>query len=544
MNIKALLVDDEVNILKNLMIVIPWEDMQVEIVGTARNGAEALELVKQHNPDLILSDIRMPVMDGLEFLTELRKLGNTSEVLMLTGYQEFEYARIALQNRVRDYILKPINYDELEVTIRRVADNIRSSRKEKKMEERRIGKMISLAYEKMMFDVIMGFSSANSGYFLIDDDIQLDQLVYTMLLIDLDGYAQRTVTWTDNERKLWNFAVRNVLQDALQEDWLKYAVHQTREGEWCLVLQFYKDQYDVTEEAVARWADAIQRAVKAHVKMTVSVAWDSNPIPLAGLSAMYKRLQRMLLLHPCVEQHVSVMESTVAQQIDMGSEWQLVEEIVSGMKHNDRAKVDQGLNDLLNHLMVMSEQSIVRAEKFLHYIIIHLLREMRELELLSKQEEETVWKKLQYTVSLKDLLAVITDLLNKTKEHAMNKKSSEMLMIAAKDYIQRNLGSDIGKDEISDYLGISSSYFSLLFKNHFGETFVEYVTKQRMELAKSMLAVTDKSITQIGHMVGYTERRYFSKVFQKFTGMAPSEYRERELMQQSNNQHNFDVTLP
>lgn len=543
MNIKALLVDDEVNILKNLTIVIPWDEIQVELVGTARNGVEALEMVKEHNPDLILSDIRMPVMDGLEFIRELRKLGNTSEVLMLTGYQEFEYARVALQNRVRDYILKPINYDELEATLRRVADNIRSTRKEKKMEERRIGKMISLAYEKMMFDVIMGFSSANSGYFLIDDDIQVDQLVYTMMLIDLDGYAQRTVTWTDNERKLWNFAVRNVLQDALQEDWLKYAVHQTREGEWCLVLQFFKDQYDVSEEAVAKWADAIQRAVKQHVKMTVSIAWDSSPIPLSGLSSTYKRLQRMLLQHPSIEQHVSVKESTTEQQIDMGSEWQLVEEIVSGMKQNDRAKVDQGLHDLLKHLMAMSEHSIVRAEKFLHYIIIHLLREMRELELLNKQEEETVWNKLQYTVSLKDLLAVITDLLNQTKEHAMNKKSSEMLMIAAKDYIHRNLGSDIGKDEISDYLGISSSYFSLLFKNHFGETFVEYVTKQRMELAKSMLAVTDKSITQIGHVVGYTERRYFSKVFQKYTGMAPSEYRERELMQQTKEESKLDITL-
>lgn len=543
MNIKALLVDDEVNILKNLTIVIPWEEIQVELVGTARNGVEALEMVKEHNPDLILSDIRMPVMDGLEFLRELRKLGNTSEVLMLTGYQEFEYARVALQNRVRDYILKPINYDELEATLRRVADNIRSTRKEKKMEERRIGKMISLAYEKMMFDVIMGFSSANSGYFLIDDDIHVDQLVYTMLLIDLDGYAQRTVTWTENERKLWNFAVRNVLQDALQEDWVKYAVHQTREGEWCLVLQFYKDQYDVKEDAVAKWADAIQRAVKQHVKMTVSVAWDSSPIPLSGLSSTYKRLQRMLLQHPSIEQHVSVKESATEQQIDMGSEWQLVEEIVSGMKQNDRGKVDQGLHDLLKHLMAMSEHSIVRAEKFLHYIIIHLLREMRELELLNKQEEETVWNKLQYTVSLKDLLAVITDLLNQTKEHAMNKKSSEMLMISAKDYIHRNLGSDIGKDEISDYLGISSSYFSLLFKNHFGETFVEYVTKQRMELAKSMLAVTDKSITQIGHVVGYTERRYFSKVFQKYTGMAPSEYRERELMQQTKDESKLDTTL-
>ncbi len=80
---------------------------------------------------------------------------------------------------------------------------------------------------------------------------------------------------------------------------------------------------------------------------------------------------------------------------------------------------------------------------------------------------------------------------------------------------------------LADYLGISGSYFSLLFKQHVGETFVEYVTKQRMEIAKSLLALSDKSVTQIGQMVGYAERRYFTRVFSKYTCMLPSEFRER-----------------
>lgn len=529
MNVKAILVDDEVNILKNLKVVIPWTEMNVDVVGTAKNGQEALELVKEELPDLILCDIRMPVMDGMEFIGELRKQGFDSEVLMLTGYQEFEYARVALQNGVRDYILKPINYEELETTIRNVVEIIRSRKLEKTMAERRWGRVISLAYEKMMFDIIMGFSSGNSGYFMIDEEYQVDQLVYAVLLVDLDGYAQRTVSWSDNERKLWNFAVRNVLQEAITDDWLKYAVLQTREGEWCVLLQFDKSRYHAAKTEVEGWATTIQQVVKQHVKMTVSLAWDAGPVMMNDLAKTYKRLQRVLVQHPDVEQIVKVDASLKDRQVAMVSEWQLVEDILSGMKQNDKLKIEQGLQSLHSSLQQMAEQSIVRAEQFLHYMVIHLLREMRELELLTKEEEEHVWSKLQYALSIKELLAVITALLNQTKEHAMNKKSSEMLMISAKDYIQRNLGSDIGIDEIADYLGISCSYFSLLFKNNFGETFVEYVTKQRMEIAKSMLSVTDKSISQIGSLVGYVERRYFSKVFQKYTGMTPSEYREREV---------------
>jgi len=101
-------------------------------------------------------------------------------------------------------------------------------------------------------------------------------------------------------------------------------------------------------------------------------------------------------------------------------------------------------------------------------------------------------------------------------------------MLSAQSYIQHHLEADFGIDDVSHYLGISSSYFCFLFKNHFGETFVEYLTRHRMEIAKSLLASSEKSITQIGIQVGYHERRYFTKVFQKYTGMTPSEYRMQQ----------------
>ncbi|MCY9517354.1 response regulator transcription factor [Paenibacillus apiarius] len=534
MSVKALLIDDEIHILNNLKMVIPWEELAVEIVGMARNGAEGLDIVRQRDPDLILCDIRMPVMDGMEFLREVRKMGSEAEVMMLTGYQEFEYARIALQHGVRDYILKPINYEELEQTVRTIANLVRSRKQEKNRSERRWGKVISLAYEKMMFDVLMGFSAGTPPYVIADDGLQADQLDYALLLIDLDGYVQHTVSWSDNERKLWNFAVRNVLQDAISDERLEYAVLQMREGEWCVLMQYSKERCEVSQEDMARWARSFQRAVREHVKLTVSLAWDKGPIQLACLANTYKRLQRSLVLYPDDEQLVQVDEGSNARQAASVSEWQLVEDIVSGMKQNDKGKVEKSLQSLQSGLLLMPEQSVMRVEKFLHYVIIHLLREMRELELVSSQEEETMWNRLQHSVSVKDLNNLITQLINHTKEHAMNKKSSELLMISAKDYIHRNLSSDIGIDEISDYLGISCSYFSLLFKTHFGETFVEYVTKQRMNLAKSMLRMTDKSITQIGASVGYSERRYFSKVFQKYTGITPSEFREQPLSAEHN----------
>jgi len=532
MKLKAMLVDDEIHILNNLKMVLPWQEMDIEIVALARNGVEALEVVKQEQPDLILCDIRMPVMDGLNFLRELRKIDTECEVLMLTGYEEFEYARVALQHGVRDYISKPINYENLEEVVRRIADIIRTARLEKQMAERRWGKMIDLAYEKMMFDVLMGYSNGDANYFISHEDQRIEDLEYVVMIVDLDQYSEKSVTWNDNERKLWNFAVSNVLQDALKEFHLKYAALQTREGEWCLIIQFYHDSFHVSKEEIQKWAACLQKAVKENVKMTVSVGYDRGPILIRELALSYKHIQRYLLTNADPEQIISVGDSVPSQTEPTGSQWELIEEIVSGLRHGDRGKIEKSLHVLKTSLIVSTDNSIAQAEKFFYYIVIHLLREMREMDVLSAAEEEEVWAKFRYKVSLKELLIVITELVNRALDVTSSKKSSELLMISAKDYIQRNLGSDIGIDEIADHLGISCSYFSLLFKNYFGETFVEYLTKQRMELAKSLLVISDKSITQIGSLVGYMERRYFTKVFQKYTGMTPSDYRERKAEEQ------------
>lgn len=527
MDIKALLIDDEPLILNHLKNAIPWNELQIELVGTARNGMKGLELVMEFEPDIILCDIRMPLMDGLEFLQEIRKLGYETEVIMLTGYQEFEYARLALQHGVKDYILKPINYEELEASISKLADEVRSRRSEKRFAERQMKRMVGLAHEKMMFDVLMGFTADVPRYLAAEDE-RGAELRYALIVVDLDGYAQRTVSWTEQERKLWNFAVRNVLQEAIPGQELHYIAVQMRQGEWCVLLQFERARYAVTSEQMHEWARQIQHAVREHIKLTVSLSWDQGPVEIRALSQTYMKLQRGLMLYAGHEQLLPFTEEDLARDAASVSEWQLVEEITSGLKMYDKSKVEQGLERLKANLPHISEHSALGIEKFLQYGIIHLLREMRELDFMNSHEEGMMWQHLQHSHSVKDLLNVITKLESHIKELEINKKSSELLMISAGEYIQRNLSTDIGVDDIANHLNISSSYFSHLFKNHYGETFVEYLRKQRMELAKTMLRLTSRSVTEVGALVGYSDRRYFSKVFQRYTGVTPTEYREQE----------------
>jgi two-component system response regulator YesN len=526
MKLKAMLVDDELPILNNLNYVLPWENMNIEVVTLARNGSEAMEGVRMHHPDIILCDIRMPVMDGMTFLAEVRKIDSVCEILMLTGYQEFEYARTAIQFGVRDYILKPIDYEKLEQTIRKIADSLFAGRAERMKKATQWVKVAHLAYEKILYDVLMGLSAAGDHHLLLLDDVVQDDLKFTFLLVDIEGYSQSSLHWTDSERKLWNFAVGNVLKEALLPFELKYSALQIREGEWCVLIEHHHGDASDASLLAQAWLQTLQKAVSDNVKLSVSAGVYPGLVSFDGLSHAYKNMQRIMLQHAGSNRIFSVTEENLENQETNQSLWNVMEEIVSGLRQLERTKMEKALQNLQRCLAADDVQLPIKSGPFMNYVLIQLLREMREMDVVTSQQEEAVWKKLQFSMSMKDVMETIVHLTDHALETALGKKTSELLMISAREYIHRSLSSDIGVEEIADHLGISNSYFSLLFKAHFGETFVEYVTKQRMEQAKSLLRVSDNSITKICAMVGYAQRRYFTKVFQKYTGMTPSEYRE------------------
>ncbi|SFB33673.1 two-component system, response regulator YesN [Cohnella sp. OV330] len=526
MRLKALLVDDEINILKNLQAVIPWEELCVDVAGTAKNGEAALALAREHSPELILCDIRMPVMDGIQFLEELREMGSDAEVIMMTGYQDFSYVRSVIRYEVKDYILKPLDYDELGQTISRLADGIRERKAEQQSIQREWHQVFHLAYEKVLYDVLMEVGGGSAKPFLKQHELSGGDLSFAMLLVDVADYSQKERNWDDKERKLWNFAVHNVLQEYLSSLQIPYTVLQVRSGEWCvLVERMPAETFDRGQ--CEDWSRQLREAVERYLKIQIRVALHPAPVSLEKLARVYKNLQRSLSLNAGKEDAIVVPERTKEHSEHSQRLWDRIEEMVTGLKRCDRRKTEGALRELNESFRQLPDASYERVQPILHYLCLHLLREMRAMDVIQGEDETAFWKQLDRNPGIRETLAVINRLVDRSIENVMKKKTSDVLMLSARDFIERNLSSDLSIDAMADYLGISGSYFSLLFKQHFGETFVEYVTKQRMEMAKSMLAISDKSITAIGLMVGYAERRYFTRVFSKYTGLLPSEYREQ-----------------
>jgi len=276
------------------------------------------------------------------------------------------------------------------------------------------------------------------------------------------------------------------------------------------------------------WAEKLHYAVESYLKLKIRIALHPSEVSLQQLSRTYKSLQRSLNLSPAVNERVILSERIRAKSDTSQQLWDRIEEMVTGLKRCDRRLTEIALKELNDSFRLLPETSFERVAPIVHYLCIHLLREMRAMDVISREEELGIWSQIDQHHGIRETMLVINQLVDQSIESVMKKKTSDVLMLSARDYIERNLSAELSIDMLADYLGISGSYFSLLFKQSIGETFVEYVTKQRMEMAKSLLALSDKSVTQIGQMVGYMERRYFTRVFSKYTGMLPSEYRERQ----------------
>ncbi|WP_438449302.1 response regulator transcription factor [Gorillibacterium sp. sgz5001074] len=534
--LQALLVDDEVNLLRNLEGVLPWEELGIRIAGTAKNGVKALELAEAAVPDLVLCDIRMPVMDGLTFLRELRERGHECGVIMLTGFQEFEYARSALKYGAKDFILKPIDYEELQAVVARLAAEIRRKLRQEEEDSAIRRSMEALVRERVLLEALTDGAGAPE---LLPDAGGTGEERHILLVADLDGCAELSRAWSEEERRQRNQAVRQVLREALTRESgspAGQAVLQMRDGEWVVLIgggPVEPGDGDgmggEPEERLLERGRRLRQAVQAACGLTVSIAAYPEAVTLARLRPAYLAVQRLLYL-PEAAGDVAVLHPQEAEG-GVGPDpglWRLADAIVSGTKAGDRRRTEEAVDELARRLSAFPENGPQRAERVLHFLLLHLMRELRETGLLEEEQEAGAWRLLERGVGARTLLDTVRRLTGSCMEAGLARHSGgERLMLRAKEYIRSRLAEDFGLEEAAQHLGISCSYFSLLFKQHLGETFLEHVTRERIGKAKRLLAETDKSVTQIGKLVGYPDRRYFTRVFHKLERCSPSEYREQ-----------------
>lgn len=538
---KAIIVDDESIVRDGLRNTIAWNDHGFELAGDYENGREAWEAIERLKPDLIISDISMPFMDGLE----LARLVSTNypymKVVILTGYDQFEYAQQAIRLKVRDFVLKPITARE----IRELLDKARAEMDEEAKRLEDLGRLRSQLHQSLPLLkerflerlVLLGLGKPEIEERFAYFGLPSLEPPCLVMVADIDDFGEKETLIDDgHDAEFLRFAVFNIFEETASQR-PGTLLFRTREEKLMAIVGGAADESELYDAAFGM-AEEVRHLVEKYLRFTVTIGIghavsSAEQLPASARSALSALDYRFQQGKNKVLGITDMEGSSAPASPVPNRDWdrRLAAAVRTGAADEARELIGRIAGEL---------RSAPLPVCFLHIqrILLALLDVAQELGLglESPAGEAAPIQPLCLTEVYRfKTLGEIEDWLKDIVASLMagiadNRSRFTRLQIArATDYIEEHYADEkLSLRDLCRHVLMSTSYFSLAFKQCTGETFVEYLTRVRIEKAKALLLATSLKFYEIASRVGYADPNYFSILFKKHTGMTPRDFRERQ----------------
>ena len=482
---KAVIIDDEFIVIEGLMKMIDWPSFGIDIAATANNGLEALDLIRRHRPELILTDIRMPGMDGLQLLETVKSILPDAYTIVFSGYNEFEYVKKAIQIGASDYLEKPITVQSVGRALRKAADRLRRDREIRE----KVKDGLRADLQAMTIELLKGRFR--------------DYDRWTEAACDLvECLTAVTVLVSPDRLRLEDRHECAFITIPQEDGFITVIAH--REPPDPQLWEYIEGSGDApvgagsTHDHVSRLADSLKEAKKA---LRCAQYLNHN-----GL-LRYEELGEWLT----APGDLSEREEDIMLSLRAGHYAGLMENVdrfVAWLREQplDPEIVERELVKIL-YLALSASKEIVRLGED-SGPLPHL-----ELRDLKGKDEMLDWFRGQMDRIVGSMLEIRENSKHDTIERA-------------KRYIDEHLADDLSLQTLAAHLNMSPSGLSLMFKEVTGTTYIKYMTRLRMERAKQLLA-EGRKVGEVSEMVGYYTYRHFTDVFKQQTGMTPGQYREK-----------------
>ncbi|MDO5100095.1 MAG: response regulator [Eubacteriales bacterium] len=532
---KVLLVDDEILIRDAMKEIIHWEELGFELMGTAANGLQALEMVRAEKPDMVLTDISMPYMDGLDLAKELHEQYPSIKVLIITGHNDFAYAKRAVQYKVSEYIMKPITAGELSEVLLRAKAELDQEKQEQSSLKRIRGAYLSqlpALRSRILNKLVLGTAGQEEIHEKLDDlDISLPGPFYAVAKIRVEQRNIVLQTTFHNEESLMLFAVWNVAQELIGE--VGGVGFQDTEDETVLILggEDAQDLQPQLAKIVERIRLALANVLRIHTTIGVGRAVrDLMELPTSfdqakraigyGYTRGYGRVF-------CYDEELKRSVFSTRRFIQLMD--QLEVQGHAGDTQKCKECIDQAINDIVN---AFSEPDQIWM--YMQSMLLRLFSSVLEHEGGNEEEEDLqnrIMADAKAAATMEEAKAIclqavdlLMNLAGKDKDVQGRKQA-----VLALDYIEKHYrDKELSLQGVCAYLAISPSYFSYIFKQNTGETFIEAVTRIRMQHAKELLADSDLKTYEVAEHVGFADPHYFGIVFKKQVGITPKAYAKQK----------------
>ena len=528
---KVMLVDDEEEVREAMKRRINWEEIGFKVVASAENGEDALEKAEIYEPDVVMTDIQMPFMDGLTMLRLLKNQIPDIRSVIFSGFDEFEYAKEAIRLEAEEYILKPIDSDELRAVFERIKDRLDEQVSNKKDYEKLKAyyeQSIPMLKEQILIGLLEGRQSeSDMKHFQSEYGLSIESAFYCVGVFAIDEAETGQDKLTKTMRAI---SLQQIVEERFKD---KTSILSVNYLDTVVVIARLKSTAEGVEfeKEMDRICKVAGRLFTASVVAGLGrIYGNADSIHSSYLEAKDATHYRMFIDN---NQALCITDVEPVISIDDFVEESQIRHMIREVKVGSRDSIQKEIAEFIEKL---KKKSISLGQLYFFYteFLVELSRLVRGHQIaesainivnINVKEELAGFSSLDaFGDRLLELCLIVHGKISSERMDNTKKLAED-----AKQYISDHFAeSGLSVDDICSHLGVGTSYFSSVFKKDTGVSFVTYLTRVRMEEAKRLLDTTDEKSYVIAGMVGYEEPNYFSYVFKKHFGVSPSKYRQRD----------------
>lgn len=544
---KLMLVEDEEDVREGIIQEIDWSALGYEIIGTAENGKEALELIERSVPDVVVTDIQMPFMDGMQLSEIIKARYPMTKVIILTGYDEFVYAQKAIKLHIDEYVLKPFSAQELIEVLKKVRGQIDHEISQKEnvhILEEHYRKSLPVLREVFLASLLTrklpqteieekahNYNVELNGNGFVVSVIRIDTYLEAEETLHSTNSAQSLRYSKDQELKL--FALLNIADEIGHKHGLgRVYLH---DGQVIVLTVSPSNDRELILKMTLPVLEEIRQSIEKYLKFTVTIGVGTVSQRITDVNYSYKdaifALDYRLILGNNRVICIDDVEKRYVEKLrfDELKEHALIRCIKVGSTSEMKETVEDLFQGIADAAVSYKEYQIYLLE-----IVTSLLKAAKDSSLDFDEvfgKEFNPFSEINRFTNLREtkewMLTLCTSMMNRLASD--RQYTYKTLVEQAKEFTQQHYAdSDITIQKVCNYLHISAGYFSSIFKKETKMTFVNYLMHIRMEEAKSLLRTTDLKAFEIADKVGYTDPNYFSFSFRKQVGISPKEYRNND----------------
>lgn len=534
---RMIVVDDKEDIIQGIQAMGQWDDIGIVISGCAHDGQEALKLIEKNEPHIVITDIKMPIMDGLQLTESIKRMSPEIKVVILSGYDEFQFAQQALKLGAEEYLLKPIRIHQLKEVILRVIRKLDEELARKEEEAKlleRLQQSLPLLRNKYFQQLLVepaGIHEEEVARRLNFLEVNLYSHHLAVILVEIDHY-HGIIDPDSYQQSEWLHREIEELEHNFNLENVKIAVFtdtSERMG-WIVSVPSLNNLPEINQNIFAL-AEKINLLAEKKENISLSIGIGRF---YSGFSQLFHSYQDAVeaLTHKFLlgsNQIIHIDDVLPDQKLSFIYPVEIEKKLLLNLKTGAYQETEHLLEnyfEVLDHYTYSSPKFI---KKSLMGFILSLSRVLLELNI----DEESV------TENNDDLLTQITkfDTLDEIKKwirkivvkinlisSSEKKHKAKVKMERAKEYIAQHIADEISLNAVAHYIDLSPNYFTTLFKEYTRETFMDYVIKIRIEKARELIQTGRYKVYEVANRVGYYDARYFSEIFKKYVGVTPADY--------------------